>query len=180
MKERGGSFDLGLDRVRLECACRPEDLEDAAAVLEDASAWVASLGFPAWGERTFRDADGRGRLQLQEALRSGGLFVARIGEEPVATVSLFEVDERFWPDAPGDALYVHKLAVRRAHGGEGIGAAIVTWSARRARAQGKRFLRLDCPRDDPGVRRYYERAGFEHRGDVTVGSFEASLYELRL
>jgi GNAT superfamily N-acetyltransferase len=103
--------------------------------------------------------------------------VATLAGEPAGTVSLFDVDERFWLGAPRDALYVHKLAVRRSFAGHGLGAAIIRWSELRARADGKRFLRLDCPRDDPGVRRYYELAGFVHRGDLAVDSFQASLYE---
>jgi len=92
-------------------------------------------------------------------------------------VSLFEGDERFWPRAARDALYIHKLAVARRFAGLGVGRAMVEWSADRARARGKRFLRLDCPRDDDVLRRYYERTGFVHRGDLTSRGFEASLYE---
>jgi GNAT superfamily N-acetyltransferase len=155
----------------------PEDLTGVATVLEDAGRFVHSLGIQAWPSGTFTEPDGWGRRQLQEALRVSGLFVTEVDGEPAATVSLFEVDERFWPGAALDALYIHKLAVARRFAGLGLGRAIVEWSAVRAVASGKRFLRLDCPRDDDVLRRYYERAGFVHRGDLTAGTFEASLYE---
>jgi GNAT superfamily N-acetyltransferase len=170
-------WELGVASASIVRAS-PEDVADAAEVLQDAARWVASLGFPAWDEGTFTDPEGRGRRQLGEAMAMGGLFVARIGAQAVGTVSLFDVDERFWPGAPRDALYVHKLAVRRGYAGRDIGGAILRWAEAQARSAGKRYLRLDCPRDDPGVRAYYHRAGFVHRGDVTVGTFEASLYEL--
>jgi GNAT superfamily N-acetyltransferase len=157
-----------------------DDLAEAAAILEDAARFVASLGYPAWDEGTFVEPKGRGRAELLRALRSGGLYLATSSGEPAATVCLFDADERFWPGAPRDALYVHKLAVRRRFAGLGIGAAILRWADRQAHATDKPFVRLDCPRDDPGVRRYYERAGYEHRGDVTVNGFEASLYERRV
>jgi predicted N-acetyltransferase YhbS len=173
------SWDLGVAGTFLHQAL-DDDLEAVAGILEDAARWVESLGVPSWEPGTFHDPSGRGRKQLLEAVGSNALFLARIGEEPVATVSLFDVDERFWPGAPADALYVHKLAVRRAWAGRDIGGAILRWSMDRARARGKAFLRLDCPRDDLGVRTYYERHWFQHRGDLTVGTFEASLYELRL
>jgi len=145
--------------------------------LEDAARWVASLGYPAWDAGSFLDPNGRGRAQLTAALGSGGLYLARLEGEPAATVSVFDVDERFWPGAPADALYVQKLAVLRRFAGRGLGRAILEWADHRAAEAGKAYLRLDCPRDDPGVRAYYERAGYVHRGDLSAGGFEASLYE---
>ena len=154
-------------------------------VLEDANAWLRSLGRTGWGEDSFTASDGRGRAQLVEAVRSnalylGCLYIDSLGKrpEPAATVSLFDVDEVFWPGAPRDALYIHKLAVARRFAGLGLGRAIVEWAADRARDAGRPFLRLDCPRDNPRVRAYYEQAGFAHRGDLTTaGGFEAALYE---
>jgi GNAT superfamily N-acetyltransferase len=160
----------------------PEDLDEAADVLEDAARWVQSIGEEAWREGTFTQPNGWGRLSLMAALRTGGLFVAGVDGEAVATVSLLEVDEEYWPGAPPDALYLHKLGVRRSHAGLGIGRAIVEWSADHARTNGKAFLRLDCPASNPWVRAYYEAAGFVHRGDVVVGErrFHAALYERAL
>jgi len=165
-----------LDRASIRSA-GPRDLDDVAAVLEDAGRFVHSLGIQAWPAGTFTDDDGWGRQQLNEALRVSGLFVTEVHGEPAATVSLFEEDDRFWPRASRDALYIHKLAVARRFAGLGLGRVMVEWSGDRARATGKRFLRLDCPRDDDALRRYYERAGFDHRGDLTSRGFEASLYE---
>jgi GNAT superfamily N-acetyltransferase len=170
-----GSWRL-TDRAAIRRADRSE-VDAVAAILEDAGRFVASLGVQAWPLGTFVDPAGWGRRPLVEALESGGLFLAKVGPEAAATVSLFDVDERFWPGAARDALYIHKLAVARRFAGLGLGAAMVEWSAVRARAGGKRFLRLDCPQDDPPLRRYYERAGFLHRGDLTAGTFRASLYE---
>jgi hypothetical protein len=36
------------------------------------------------------------------------------------------------------------------------------------RQPGRDYLRLDCLRDNPGIRAYYEGLGFEHRGDLVV------------
>ena len=156
-----------------------DDLDHAASVLEDAASWVQSIGQEAWSEGTFTRPDGWGRRALEAALAIGGLFVATIDGVAVAKVSLFDVDERFWPGAPHDALYLHKLGVRRSHAGLGIGGAIVEWTAEYARTEGKEFVRLDCPAGNPRVRAYYEAAGFVHRGDVVVGErrFHAALYE---
>jgi len=171
-----GRWELGAHGAWIHRAGE-DDLDLAAEILEDAAAWVASLGMPAWEAGSFREPEGGGRARLVDALRTGDLHVARIRDRAVATVSLFQEDERFWPGWPPDALYVHKLAVRRRDAGLGLGGAILRWAAAQTAARGRRYVRLDCPRDDPGIRAYYERAGFVHRGDVTVGSFEAALYE---
>ncbi len=171
-----GRWELGVHGAWIHRAGE-KDLDVAAEILEDAAAWVASLGMPAWEAGSFRAPQGTGRARLVDAMRTGDLYVARIEDRAVATVSLFEVDERFWPGWPPDALYLHKLAVRRRDAGLGVGEAILRWAAAQTEARGRRFLRLDCPRADPGIRAYYERAGYVHRGDVTVGSCEAALYE---
>ena len=46
-----------------------------------------------------------------------------------------------------------------------------------AAAAGRDFLRLDCLRDNPGIRAYYGRLGFEHRGDLVVNGRGMSIYE---
>jgi GNAT superfamily N-acetyltransferase len=83
----------------------------------------------------------------------------------------------YWGERPPDAAYVHKLAVRRACAGQGIGRAIVEWADRTAAKAGRQFLRLDCLGDNPGIRRYYEGLGFEHRGDLVLNGRTMSTYE---
>jgi GNAT superfamily N-acetyltransferase len=95
----------------------------------------------------------------------------------VGTLSLLPDDELFWPDAPADALYLHRFAIRRSATGTGVGAAALAWCVEETRRRGRRFLRLDTLSTNPGIRRYYERAGFDHRRDVVVNAMEFSLYE---
>jgi GNAT superfamily N-acetyltransferase len=47
------------------------------------------------------------------------------GSDPVGTMLVATTDEDFWPeDAPGVALYVHKLAVARRAAGRGVSQAL--------------------------------------------------------
>jgi GNAT superfamily N-acetyltransferase len=61
--------------------------------------------------------------------------------------------------------------------GRGLGVAIVEWADGQAAAAGRRYLRLDCMRENDGIRAYYERLGFDHRGDIDHPRFAAALYE---
>jgi GNAT superfamily N-acetyltransferase len=148
-----------------------DDADIVAALLDEATTWVNDLGFNQWPLPFPRD-------QLGVAISRGEVYVIE-GEdgEAVGTVTILEDDPMYWPGRSNDALYVHKLAVRRDHAGRGIGAAIIEWANAEAAETGREFLRLDCQGDNPGIRDYYEGLGFEHRGDLEMNGQPMSLYE---
>ena len=139
----------------------PEDVELVATILDETGEWPQP--FP--------------RDELAERLDGEELYVVDVGGEVAATFTVLWDDPSFWGERPPDAAYLHKLAVRPAFRGRGLGARVVEWVDRRAAAAGRAHLRLDCKRDNPRIRRYYERLGFEHRGDVDHPRFAAALYE---
>jgi len=149
------------------------DAAIVAELLDEATAWVGERGYEQWplpfplGE-------------VIAAIERGEVYVAEIDRDAVATVTLLWDDPIYWGERPADAAYVHKLAVRRACAGQRIGSAIVDWADAHAAAAGRAFLRLDCLRDNPGIRGYYEQLGFEHRGDLVVNGRDMSIYERRI
>jgi GNAT superfamily N-acetyltransferase len=85
------------------------------------------------------------------------------------TFRLLETDERVWPEAaPGEALYLHSLAVCRSAAGSGLALQMLDWARARARERGCSELRLDCWAGNERLKRYYLEAGFEPRGDITL------------
>jgi ribosomal protein S18 acetylase RimI-like enzyme len=151
--------------------------ERAAEILDEAAAWAAAGGFRSWEPGAFGTPGTIERRALLSALHSGDLYLVRDGGRAVATVSLLWEDRLYWPAAPDDGAYVHRLAVLRSAGGRGVGRALLGWAEDIARVRGRRYLRLDCVSDDEPLRRYYERAGFCHRGDLKVRGTDMSLYE---
>jgi GNAT superfamily N-acetyltransferase len=149
---------------------RAEDAQTAGAILDEASAYLAILGFTEWPVPFPQD-------ELALGIERGELYVVKLGAETAGTITLLWDDPTFWGERPPDAAYVHKLAIRRHFAGQGVGAAVVDWADAQAAAAGRRFLRLDCQRDNPGIRAYYERLGFVHRGDVDHPRVAAALYE---
>ena len=150
-----------------------EDATTVAELLDEATRWVQDLGYEQWPLPFPRD-------ELAAAIDRGEVYVVEDEGDAVATVTLLWDDPMYWGDRPPDAVYVHKLAVRRDRSGRGIGAAIVAWANAEAIEAGRDFLRLDCLRDNPGIREYYDQLGFEHRGDLTLGGRQMSLYERRV
>jgi GNAT superfamily N-acetyltransferase len=147
-----------------------EDAVTVAGLLDEASAWVDDLGFSQWPLPFPRD-------QIAAAIERGEIYVVEAEDgDAVGTVSM-QLDDPYWGDRPPDALYVHKLVVRRDQAGRGIGAAIVEWANAEAAEAGREFLRLDCLGDNPGIRTYYEDLGFQHCGDIAVDGRRLSLYE---
>jgi len=119
-------------------AVGPEYASRALAILHEASLWLASRGLPGWSEAELQNAE------LASHGTSGALILGFADQEPVACMLLLRSDPIYWPRAThGSALYLHKLAVGRAHAGCGWGARMVAWAKSEAQRQGVRRVRLD-------------------------------------
>ena len=136
----------------------PGQLADVLLVLDEAAAWLQGRGIAQWPPR-FEPS------WVEEAIGRGETWLVKAGGTVSATVTL-DLADPVWDGIAGSALYVHRMAVRR-HAA-GLGAAVLGWAARVARERGREALRLDCVAANTGLRAYYERAGFAHRGDVSV------------
>jgi GNAT superfamily N-acetyltransferase len=138
------------------------------AVLADAAAWLRVRRVEQWPERFPTD-------WVMPAIEAGETWLADIDGEVVGTLVVQWDDPLFWAGYPSDAGYLHRLAVRR-HG-DGLGARLLLWAEGHAAAEGRLYLRLDCVASNQSLRGYYERAGYEHVGDVTVDEFTQARYE---
>ncbi len=149
----------------------------AAAILEDAIAWAAARGHRSWTAGSFADPRAWGWDRLRQAQVAGGLHLICVDGRSVGTLSLLDDDPRFWPGSAPDALYLHRFAIRGSHAGRGLGAAALAWADAEVLRRGRRYLRLDCLADEPGIRAHYERVGFAYRADVEVEGLRFALYE---
>jgi len=152
----------------------PATLDDADTVrslLGEVSEWLIARGLRQWPAE-FPDE------WFVPALEAGHTWLAHRDREPVATITLQWDDEVVWGVRPPDAGYVHRLAVRRA--AAGVGRELLDWAADQVRAAERTHLRLDCWRENPGLRSYYESSGFEYRGDAEEWGWPVSRYERRV
>ncbi|MEW9532296.1 GNAT family N-acetyltransferase [Microbispora sp. NPDC049125] len=138
----------------------PEDLPAVLALLAEAAHWLDALGVRQW------PAGGFPAHRIEPLIAEGVVYLlGGAGRPPAATVAVDgHADPEFWrpSDRPGDALYVHKLAVSRGYSGQGLGETLLDWAGLRAGAQGRRWLRLDCSKDNARLQSYYSGAGFRH------------------
>jgi GNAT superfamily N-acetyltransferase len=149
-----------------------EDVDEIVRVLSEAAAWLLARGIRQWPDPFPRE-------RVLAVVARGDFYLASSGGETVATLALMWSDPTFWGERPPDAGYVHALAVRRAHAGRGIGASLLDWAGEQVAGAGREYLRLDCLAGNAELRRYYERHGFELRGEVAVDDFTSALYERR-
>jgi GNAT superfamily N-acetyltransferase len=111
---------------------------------------------------------------------AGAYYVAWIGDETAGVVRVQLEDPLFWPEATqGDAIYLHRLAVRRRYSGGGVSSALLNWAVNHARELGRNFVCLDCAADRPSLRQVYERFGFRFHSDRDMGSFRVARYQFR-
>ena len=127
---------------------------EAIEILHEASVWTSTFGAPIWPLGGFTTEEQHRIAAAGEQI--GGFEDARM----VACMRLHESDPVYWADdPPGEALYLHKLAVRRAASGRGWTARLVAWAVAECRRNGARALRLDTLANDK-LPRHYEALGF--------------------
>ena len=133
---------------------RLNDAKAAVSILEEAVEWTARLGFPIWQDESFEIAEHQ-TIAIAEQL-VGGFEDDRL----VACMRLQAHDGLFWPDdRPGDALYVHKLAVRRSDAGQGWTRRMLAFAVAKAALLSIPYVRLDTY-PLPQMIRLYENEGF--------------------
>ena len=115
------------------------DVAEADALIRAAAAWLDAAGMTLWGPEEISYDD------LLTVARAGELIIARKDGEAIACLYLHDEDRVFWPQCPpGEAFYVHRLAVARKFAGQGFARAMLAWAEDEARGKGRKFLRLDC------------------------------------
>jgi len=89
-------------------------------------------------------------------------------------------DQMLWEDLVddwSDAVYLHRLVVKREYKGYGLGPKALTFAEQEGLRKGKHYLRLDCMADNKLLKAYYrEKAGFkefdDYAGERLFGRFE--------
>lgn len=73
-----------------------------------------------------------------------------------------------WPDGPGGAGYIFRMAVSREASGRDVGTRILDWAADEVGEWGLSWLRLDVHRFNLELQDYYHQRGFKKVNEVTA------------
>ena len=151
----------------------PEDAPAVAAILAEAAAWLKDQGMELWGPEEIA------RSTIEPDVLAGAYWLARLEGKAAGTFRFTLEDSEFWPEAkPGEAGYVHRLAVLPEHRGTGLARVMLDQAARLS--EPRKYLRLDCESHRPRLRAFYERYGFRWVDDRQVGPYHVSRFQLAL
>jgi GNAT superfamily N-acetyltransferase len=154
-----------------------DDVDVVIDILAEVSAWLRTKGITQWPARFPSDF-------ITQRVDSGELYVARLGTDVVATITLQWSDSPFW-GRRDDAGFIHRLAVRRSHAG--IGRMMIEWAEGEVASKGRCYLCLDCLTSNMQLRQYYQDLGFQtvgeivgpkdHPHSIAHGPWQATLHE---
>lgn len=152
-------------------ATTPSDLDTVLAVLDEAAAWLQSIGMrEQWPPVVSEDE--RFLTQVTRLVGEGRFYVASSEGDAVGVFNLRDEPNLdggpsgYWTleDLKQPAVYLFQLAVRRSVASQGVAASMLQWAFETAQRR-ERTLRLDCWAGNERLRRYYLDAGFQHLGD---------------
>ncbi|GGR29919.1 GNAT family N-acetyltransferase [Deinococcus ruber] len=151
---------------------RPATFNDAAPLIQTAAHALSVRGETLWHpEEVTADA-------LTRQYPAGHVLLGELEGVPAVTCILIDHDPYFWPAAvPGEALYLHKLAVLPGMQGRGLAHAMLKAAVQEVRARRGHFLRLDTAYLRPRLRAVYEQFGFEYVGEKQNERHHFALYE---
>ena len=150
-----------------------QDADDVRAILQEAADWLVAQGLPLWKDDDLRPET------IRDEVAQGAFWLAKADGEAAGCVRFQLEDRLFWPDVPpGEAAYIHRLAVRRSFAGGGVSGALIEWAKHRTRYEGRSYLRLDCEADRPRLRDLYESKGFRVHSEKQVGPYRVARFEI--
>lgn len=153
----------------------PRDTETISSILSEAAQWLEQNGTPMW------KGDELTLARIAGDVANGLFYVAECDGEIAGTIKFQLEDTLFWPDvSQAESAFVHRLAVHRRFAGGVVSSAMLNWAVERARALGRRYLRLDCEASRTRLRKVYEQFGFRHHSDRHVGPYFVSRYEFEI
>jgi GNAT superfamily N-acetyltransferase len=143
-----------------------------SSILQEAAEWLCQRGDPLWSASELAPEAVGGDVD------AGFYLLAFADAEAGGTARLTPEDPAFWPDAiPGEAAYIHRLAVRRAYAGGILSRVIVSWACHRAKNLGYAYLRLDCDAGRPRLCKLYDDMGFTFHSRRVVGPYTVARYQ---
>ena len=167
-----------MDKKMVISQARIKDLDAVMEIIAEARGTIAALGIDQW-------QDGYPQREIIEAdILSGVSYCIENTEsgEILATFGVFEAGDVLYDKIfdgewrMGDSLSclgegvvytaIHRVAISVKSRGQGLSTAMIDFVAEKARAKGKRSLRIDTHEGNVVMRKMLEKHGFCHCGTI--------------
>ena len=157
-----------------------EDFEIIFEILHENAKWLEARNIIQW-PLYWLDSK---RDEIKTSVKQGGFYTLAIEtvahNEVAAIVELKSNPEDIWKSDNANALYIHKLAIRRKYENQGLGRKVLSLIKTRCLQENREFLRLDCVAHNSTLRKYYEANGFKLTAEVDTPDVVLALYELAI
>ncbi|WP_036745877.1 GNAT family N-acetyltransferase [Paenibacillus sp. UNC451MF] len=147
---------------------RPEDTEAIMALLLEIAEWLRSKGSSQWKGLL----EGYDSHDTANAIQRGDVFICKFEEDVAGSVMLIQKpsdwDCNLWGSKAhreDQAIYLHRLAVKRKYANTGLGKAILQWCDSGIRFEGKTVVRLDCIASSLQLNNFYSHNGYFYMGE---------------
>jgi ribosomal protein S18 acetylase RimI-like enzyme len=150
------------------------DFAPVLDLVQRVAGWLKQEQMKQWEE--FLTGDGPDLLMRR--FQEGEVYIAQDGRRIVGVI-VIQWEDGFWGERGSDetAAYVHTMAVERDWAGRGVGAALMAQAELRAAEEGRRYIRLDCGKENSKLCGYYESHGFKKVGEKQWDDWTANLYQ---
>jgi len=150
----------------------PAETSIVSAILTEAAQWLAERGDPLWQDGELSPA------AVKADVENGLFHLAWIADQAAGVFKMQDEDPLFWPDVPHrEAIYLHRIAVRRQYAGGEIMDAMIAFARQATIAAGRPFLRLDCIASRHKLCAVYEKRGFIKHSERQVGPYYVARYQ---
>ncbi|WP_435171443.1 GNAT family N-acetyltransferase [Paenibacillus glycanilyticus] len=155
---------------------RESEIDLFIQVLMEGASWIAANKKRMWDEADLQ------AHSLMEGLTINNFFAAFMDGEIAGVMILQDEDRFFWPEDPeGEALYLHKLCIRRKYAKTGLSDRMIGYAKNLAGTSQKRFLKLDCAADRAALRQFYEQHGFALVNErLAMETYPAAFYQFEI
>lgn len=141
-----------MDRIELY----PNQVDKAIEIMREVAAWGRGKGFRVWKDEWLTKEE----LITADA-QPENFYVGKIGVNPVCAFILQWNDAEYWANAKkGEAVYLHKLCIRRAFAHRGMTKFVIEAIKRICEEEGIKYIRLDTALDEKAIRKIYLNIGF--------------------
>lgn len=132
-------------------------IDEAISVMKEVAAWGRTQGFRVWLDEWLTKEE-----LLTDEAQPEHFCVGKIDGEIACAFILQDSDVGYWGARPEkEAVYLHKLCVRRTFAHQNMTEAVVKAIKEECRKRGVKYIRLDTGLDEKVVRKIYLKAGFK-------------------
>lgn len=131
-------------------------IDEAIKIMKEVAMWGRNKGFRVWQDEWLTKEN----LITMDA-QPENFYIGKVDGVTVCAFILQCRDSEYWADAKNEALYLHKLCVKREFAGKHMTRFTIDAIKQLCKKRGIRYIRLDTALDEKTVRKIYLNLGFK-------------------